>query len=78
MTSAIWVRLRTMPEFMIRWKRKAVNQWFYLPQVFKDQKEAEARAKASKAGFYKIEVVRINPVTVYEGNDDAVQPADMD
>jgi hypothetical protein len=67
-----------MPEFMIRWKRKAVNQWYYLPRVTSSQKEAEGWASSSKAGFYKIEVVRINPVTVYEGNDDAVQPADMD
>lgn len=66
-----------MPEFMVRWKRKHNNQWYYLPRVTTSKVEAEGWAKSSKAGFYKIEVVRINPVTVYEGNDDTVQSTDV-
>lgn len=61
---------------MIRWKRTARNNWYYAPKVYDTLEAAYSYAtmwsveKYNQRAPYAIEVVRIEPTTVWGANND--------
>jgi hypothetical protein len=55
-------------QYMIRWKRRHNQPYYYLPRVWQTETEAkEEYAKLRKGGggeFYRIELVELNPKVV--------------